>query len=61
VLVKANNEENEDLFGEKIIGKTICEAVDEGSMEEVNLAYKCGEGIDIQDPQNGDSALYHNF
>jgi len=60
MFVKANNND-EDLFGDKIIGKTICEAVDEGSIEEVKLAYERGEGNDIQDPQNGDSALYHLF
>lgn len=59
VFIKADDEE-EDAFAEKIIGKTMCEAADEGSMEEVKLAYERGEGIDIQDPENGDSALYHN-
>jgi hypothetical protein len=52
-------EEEEDVFAEKIIGKTMCEAADEGSMEEIKLALWREEGIDIQDPTNGDSCLYH--
>jgi hypothetical protein len=36
----------------------MCEAADEGSMEEINLAIGRKEGIDVQDPINGDSALY---
>lgn len=35
----------------------MCEAAAEGSMEEVELAIGRHEGLDIQDPINGDSAL----
>lgn len=51
------DEKEEDIFAEKIIGKTMCEAADEGSLIEVQLAMDRKEGINIQDPQNGDSAL----
>lgn len=47
----------EDVFAEAIIGKTMCEAADEGSMKEVELAIGRKERIDIQDPVNMDSAL----
>lgn len=56
-IVLHMQEEEEDVFAEKIIGKTMCEAADEGSMEEVQLAIGRKEGLDIQDPINGDSAL----
>lgn len=60
MYVKAEDEEEEDAFAEKVIGKTMCEAADERSMEEVKLAYEREEGIDIQDPERGDSALYYS-
>lgn len=56
VLMHMQDEE-EDVFAEKIIGKTMCEAADEGSMEEIQLAIGRKEGLDIQDPVTGDSAL----
>ncbi|KAG0564580.1 hypothetical protein KC19_8G122600 [Ceratodon purpureus] len=54
---EGEEEDEEDAFAEKIVGKTMCEAADEGSMEEIKLALWREEGIDVQDPENGDSCL----